>query len=322
MHSPGAGGSQPSTYYQPNPELLSSMGSSGTYQHIDGLSAEQLRKSLDGIPSSLQGLRSPMSEAGRSECLAGMDMLNDMFQRQVGKTVIDLAALKDHCWLLVALKTRVVRALPQARRLESQLYQRAQDQRTIEYSQQQVQKAMAQVPHSHFTIFPFKPSARWSFAVLSAMRDRPSFLQQVRALEEHHVLQAARLSQSAKSLQILQRQMRGLSAEHERALSLAEGLLQDVFQLSNALQRERPGAIDKMQLNFRSAPPISELRSKAAELTASMQETERSALQQIGATPTTALAMSSDCNPLHDLSAVADYASPVAQCPRYAPASL
>jgi len=288
MHSPGAGGSQPSTYYQPNPELLSSMGSSGTYQHIDGLSAEQLRKSLDGIPSSLQGLRSPMSEAGRSECLAGMDMLNDMFQRQVGKTVIDLAALKDHCWLLVALKTRVVRALPQARRLESQLYQRAQDQRTIEYSQQQVQKAMAQV----------------------------------RALEEHHVLQAARLSQSAKSLQILQRQMRGLSAEHERALSLAEGLLQDVFQLSNALQRERPGAIDKMQLNFRSAPPISELRSKAAELTASMQETERSALQQIGATPTTALAMSSDCNPLHDLSAVADYASPVAQCPRYAPASL
>mmetsp|Transcript_3048 Transcript_3048/g.5949 ORF Transcript_3048/g.5949 Transcript_3048/m.5949 type:complete len:258 (+) Transcript_3048:101-874(+) len=257
MHSPGAGGSQPSTYYQPNPELLSSMGSSGTYQHIDGLSAEQLRKSLDGIPSSLQGLRSPMSEAGRSECLAGMDMLNDMFQRQ-------------------------------ARRLESQLYQRAQDQRTIEYSQQQVQKAMAQV----------------------------------RALEEHHVLQAARLSQSAKSLQILQRQMRGLSAEHERALSLAEGLLQDVFQLSNALQRERPGAIDKMQLNFRSAPPISELRSKAAELTASMQETERSALQQIGATPTTALAMSSDCNPLHDLSAVADYASPVAQCPRYAPASL
>ena len=33
---------------------------------------------------------------------------------------------------------------------------------------------------------------------------------------------------------------------------------------------------------------------------------------QIGATPTTAIAMSSDCNPLHDLSAVADYACPVA----------
>tara|TARA_B100000513_G_scaffold195391_1_gene125933 strand:+ start:648 stop:1010 length:363 start_codon:yes stop_codon:yes gene_type:complete len=113
-------------------------------QHIDGLSAEQLRKSLEGIPSTLQGarsalrnqlmiaesashlacdpvpmrercwrarvqrqvsavpprppprislppslyvstsgMRSPMGESSRSECLAGMDMLNDMFQRQV-----------------------------------------------------------------------------------------------------------------------------------------------------------------------------------------------------------------------------------------------
>jgi hypothetical protein len=43
-----------------------------------------------------------------------MDMLNDMFQRQ-------------------------------ARRLEAQLYQRAQDQRTIEVTQRQAQIARAQV---------------------------------------------------------------------------------------------------------------------------------------------------------------------------------
>ena len=32
---------------------------------------------------ALPGIRSPMGESSRSECLAGMDMLNDMFQRQV-----------------------------------------------------------------------------------------------------------------------------------------------------------------------------------------------------------------------------------------------
>ena len=29
-------------------------------------------------------MRSPLGEPIRSECVAGMDMLNDMFQRQVG----------------------------------------------------------------------------------------------------------------------------------------------------------------------------------------------------------------------------------------------
>merc|ERR1719253_983345 len=80
----------------------------------DGLSAEQLRRSLQNIPSTLQGMRSPLGEHVRSESVAGMDMLNDMFQRQ-------------------------------ARRLESQLYQRAQDQRTIEVAQRQAQLAMSQV---------------------------------------------------------------------------------------------------------------------------------------------------------------------------------
>ena len=57
-------------------------------------------------------------------------------------------------------------------------------------------------------------------------------------------------------------------------------------------------------------PSMDALRSKASELECALLEMERSAMQQIGATPTTAIAMSSDCNPLHDLSAVADYAAP------------
>ena len=171
-------------------------------------------------------------------------MLNDMFQRQ-------------------------------ARRLESQLYQRAQDQRTIELSQQQAQAAMSQV----------------------------------RALEEHHVLQAARLSQSAKSLALLREQMRSISFEHERALATLEAMGADCAQLRAALAAENPRAAEALTLRSASLPSVSELRGKAAELAATLLETERTALQQIGATPTTALAMSSDCNPLHDLSAVADYAA-------------
>mmetsp|Transcript_23666 Transcript_23666/g.51007 ORF Transcript_23666/g.51007 Transcript_23666/m.51007 type:complete len:254 (-) Transcript_23666:221-982(-) len=222
----------------------------GSYQHVDGLSAEQLRKSLDGIPSALSGLRSPMGESSRSECLAGMDMLNDMFQRQ-------------------------------ARRLESQLYQRAQDQRTIELTQQQAQSAMSQV----------------------------------RALEEHHVLQAARLSQAQKSLAQLQQHMRCIAQEHDRTLQTAEALQADCHHLMGALQRENPRALEHLQLNSRAYPNVADLRNKGAELAASMLETERSALMQIGATPTTAIAMSSDCNPLHDLSAVADYATPAGTGP-------
>ena len=34
-------------------------------------------------PTLRVGMRSPLGEPVRSECVAGMDMLNDMFQRQV-----------------------------------------------------------------------------------------------------------------------------------------------------------------------------------------------------------------------------------------------
>jgi len=224
--------------------MRSNQGSS-SYQHVDGLSAEQLRKSLEGIPSALQGMRSPMGDTSRSECLAGMDMLNDMFQRQ-------------------------------ARRLESQLYQRAQDQHTIEATQKQAQMAMAQV----------------------------------RALEEHHVQQAARITQAAKTLQTLQHKMRLLVKEHENVLHNCESLHGDVAKLREIVQSVRPEALQGLQLACDGSPAIDELRSKASELESALLETERSALQQIGATPTTAIAMSSDCNPLHDLSAVADYAAP------------
>merc|ERR1719460_1196822 len=102
-------------------------------------------------------------------------MLNDMFQRQ-------------------------------ARRLESQLYQRAQDQRTIEMAQQQAQLAMAQV----------------------------------RQLEQHHLDQAARISQGQKSLQWLQQQMHEAVQEHQRALETCEALQADVTSLRETLSRENP----------------------------------------------------------------------------------
>ena len=57
---------------------------------------------------------SPLGESSRSECLAGMDMLHEMFERQ-------------------------------ARRLESQLFQRAQDQQRIEMMQSQAGAATQQV---------------------------------------------------------------------------------------------------------------------------------------------------------------------------------
>ena len=47
----------------------------------------------------------------------------------------------------------------------------------------------------------------------------------------------------------------------------------------------------------------------ADALRAQIAESSQTFEQHIGATPLTAVAMSSDCNPLHDLSAVADYAS-------------
>jgi len=247
----------------------------------DGLSAEQLRKSLDGIPSTLQGMRSPMGEPSRSECVAGMDMLNDLFQRQ-------------------------------ARRLESQLYQRAQDQHTIEVAQRQAQLAMAKL----------------------------------RQLEQHHVEQIAKMQHGTKSLHSLQHQMREARKDHEVALNTCEALQRDVSQLRDVLQSESPRAAERIRLHCSDCPPVEALRRKAEALEAALNETERSAMEHIGATPSTYVAMSSgaggtsategvgatpamsmvlsnsgaasamgphpteaDSNPLHELSVIADYAS-------------
>ena len=133
---------------------------------------------------------------------------------------------------------------------------------------------------------------------------------QVRALEEHHVQQAARITQAAKTLQTLQQKMRLLVKEHEDVLHNCESLHGDVAKLREIVRSVSPEALQGLQLACDVCPGVDELRSKASELECALLETERSALQQIGATPTTAIAMSSDCNPLHDLSAVADYAAP------------
>jgi len=133
---------------------------------------------------------------------------------------------------------------------------------------------------------------------------------QVRALEEHHVQQAARITQAAKTLQTLQHKMQLLFKEHENLLQTCENLQCDASKLREALLLVSPNALDRFELSCDSCLSIDMLRGRASELECALLETERSALQQIGATPTTAIAMSSDCNPLHDLSAVADYAAP------------
>jgi len=210
----------------------------------DGLSAEQLRRSLEGIPSTLQGMRSPLGEPIRSESVAGMDMLNDMFQRQ-------------------------------ARRLESQLYQRAQDLRTIEMTQRQAALARAQV----------------------------------RQLEQHHLEQAARISQGSKSLQRLQELIRESIQSNNSALGLCEAYEHEVSEMRAYLQREAPAALASFTRRSDDSSTVMELRQRVASLENALAETERSAMQQIGVTPLQSVAMSSDCNPLHDLSAVADYAT-------------
>jgi len=173
-----------------------------------------------------------------------MDMLNDMFQRQ-------------------------------ARRLESQLYQRAQDQRTIEATQRQAQLARAQV----------------------------------RQLEQHHLEQAARISQGAKSLQHLQDLIRESLLTNRNAISVCESLEKDVSTLRQLLEREAPAELANIPVSHDDAKACESLRARAHELERVLAETERAALVQIGPTPTQSVAMSGDCNPLNDLSAVADYAS-------------
>ena len=163
----------------------------------------------------------------------------------------------------------------QARRLESQLYQRAQDLRTIEVTQRQAALARAQV----------------------------------RQLEQHHLEQAARISQGAKSLQRLQDLIRESIQSNDAALGRCEVLEHDSNELRAYMQREAPVALANLSLHSDDCASTTALRQRAAALESALAETERSAMQQIGVTPLTSVAMSSDCNPLNDLSAVADYAS-------------
>jgi len=68
--------------YRPEPDApMPEMAMQGVTSWSGGL-APMGRPSLPG-PSTLQGLQSPMADSGtRSDCVATMDMLNDMFQRQ------------------------------------------------------------------------------------------------------------------------------------------------------------------------------------------------------------------------------------------------
>ncbi|KAL3895490.1 MAG: hypothetical protein SGPRY_013499 [Prymnesium sp.] len=225
----------------------------------DGLSADELRKSLDagvrrvaddGLYAVASGMRSPMGETSRSECVAGMDMLNDMFQRQ-------------------------------ARRLESQLYQRAQDQNTIEFAQRQAQMAMAKVQQ----------------------------------LEQEHREYMARMLQGSKCLSTLRQQMRVAQEEHELALATCEELERDVRQLHELLTAEKPEVAERIRLNCKNCLSVAQLRQKAAVREQALKESERCVLEHVGVTPTTQSAMcgggseTEQSNPLHDLSLVADYAS-------------
>ena len=79
--------------------------------------------------------------------------------------------------------------------------------------------------------------------------------------------------------------------------------------LREALRQVRPEALESLQLQAGTVPSVASLRAKADALRAQIAESSQTFEQHIGATPLTAVAMSSDCNPLHDLSAVADYAS-------------
>lgn len=180
-------------------------------------------------------------------------MLNDMFQRQ-------------------------------ARRLESQLYQRAQDQRTIEVAQRQAQLAMATV----------------------------------RQLESQHQDHMKRYRQTSVALQTLQQSLRDTLQQHTLILDCCEGLQHDVVQLREVLKSKSPEALEKLDFRCSDLPSIELFRGKMAIAEHALKETEQLSPENVGATPTTSCALNSAkshdmddqmSNPLHDLSVIADYAS-------------
>ena len=102
----------------------------------------------------------------------------------------------------------------------------------------------------------------------------------------------------------------GESARHGSvAVKLGTDLTHEAAVLREALRQVRPEALESLQLQAGTVPSVASLRAKADALRAQIAESSHTFEQHIGATPLTAVAMSSDCNPLHDLSAVADYAS-------------
>lgn len=166
-------------------------------------------------PSPSQG------ETNRSESVAGMDMLNDMYQRQ-------------------------------ARRLESQLYQRAQDLRTIEQTQRS--SAMARST--------------------------------VKQLESQHQSQSTRLSQGSKSLQRLQDVIQESIASSQAALALCEALELDANELRQQLARAAPDARPQLSPQVDDCRQFFEgQRAKLASIEATLSEADRSAQQQMGLLP-------------------------------------
>jgi len=170
----------------------------------------------------------------------------------------------------------------QARRLETQLYQRAQDLRTIEVTQRQAALARTQVQQ----------------------------------LEQHHLEQAARISQSAKSLQRLQELIRESVLASHAALGKCEMLEHDAFELRKVAAEKAPEALATLRLRSSDCPEVAAIRRRVAALEAALLETEQAAVQQIGVTPLQSAVMTGDCNPLNDLSAVADYACKADVSPR------
>ena len=226
----------------------------------------------------MAGLQPPMGDSGtRSDCVATMDMLNDMFQRQA-HSLPDCHSSGTHAYALNPDPNPGSHP-NQARRLESQLYQRAQDARTIETVQKQAQETA----------------------------------QQVSSLERYQAEQAARITQSTEQMEALQRQMRAASREHELVLSTCEALQEDADQLRRSLEQEDPQSLEGLELEGSSTTPIAELRQRASELEASVAEAEKQVSMHIASTPSTMAMMAASaphpsCNPLDQLSAVADTA--------------
>lgn len=74
--------------------------------------------------------------------------------------------------------------------------------------------------------------------------------------------------------------LRACPQEHQRCIAACAALNDDVAQLRSRLLLENPRAMEGLTLSYPTCPSVASLRNKAAELEATMLETERSALQQ------------------------------------------